>query len=111
MLAKASKLIRPALAAWLVAMGAVALSGCGKSPESVCKKVQAIRDKEDKDSKKSDDDKKKELDDCVKRAEKEKAENPKKWDCMAPCADKETWKEVRECTKVCEKDDKKEDKK
>lgn len=95
------------LGAALVVAASILSSGCGNSPESVCKKAMALREKDNKDDKKSDDDKKKQLDDCVKDAEKEKTENPKTFECMAPCADKETWKDFKECTRACKKDEKK----
>jgi hypothetical protein len=95
----------------IVIAASMLAAGCGNSPESVCKKAMALREKDNKDEKKSDDDKKKWQDDCVTEAEKQKKENPKMWECMAPCSDKETWKDFKECSRACKKDEKKDEKK
>lgn len=79
-----------AAAAMVLGSFLITTTGCG-GPESTCKKLKELAEKEDKgkDKKKdSADDEKKMMDDCVKKLEEDKKKDPKKFECMSKAVDK-----------------------
>lgn len=99
---------RSMLAAALIALGAFAISGCN-SPESLCKKMMELSEKEaekQKDAKKpSEEETKKAMENCVKEAKETKEKDPAHYDCIAECVGKDSWEAYRDCSKGCKKSD------
>ena len=88
----------------IVAVVAVAGSGCSPSPEKVCDHVMDIAKKELKDlgAKVTDEEIKKQKEKCVVDGEKQKSDNKTKWDCESKCAmGANTMKDLEECRKKC----------
>jgi hypothetical protein len=91
--------------------------GCTPSPEKVCGKTMELLEKEfgDKKKKSDDDDKDKEkeqkekfLKECVKKADKEKTDDPDAYKCGAKCVmDAKDLEDAAKCEKSCPKKDKK----
>jgi len=88
-----------------IVTASVFVLGC-KSPESICKKYDAII-KDDADMKKlwSEDKSKKEMESCVKDLTKAKEVSPKGYDCLAKCTEYKTAGGMISCRWDCEKDD------
>ncbi len=83
-------------------------TGCGKSPESVCKKLDEIL-KDDKEKSKDRDEAKakKQMEECTKELTEIKTVSPKGYDCIVGCTEYKTAGAAMGCLAECqEKDDK-----
>ncbi|MBK6517345.1 MAG: hypothetical protein IPG04_25340 [Polyangiaceae bacterium] len=78
------------------AVALLALSGCGKSPEAVCKKLDEISKSKDKQP----------VDECIKEMEEIKKEAPKGYDCIAECTDRTSEEALAICMLACMASDK-----
>lgn len=99
--------LAPSLAALSIAASLFA-TGCGKSPEAVCKKFDEIL-KDDKEKSKDRDEAKakKQMEECAKELTEIKGVSPKGYECIVGCTEYKTAGAAIGCLSECqEKDDK-----
>lgn len=83
--------VRSASVAVFAVTAVLSMSGCGKSPEAVCKKLDAMSKSDDKQP----------IAECVTEMEEIKKASPKGYDCIAECSDRTSEEALGLCMFGC----------